>query len=235
MERHVPPADLTMADYQQPAKTDLLWVYEGVTAHVGYVLASRSGFWNAEQARDWWVAIGAKTASESGRTWRNLQDTADAVPVTMPATFTDYDWSSWTRGLDYYEEGSLIWLEAGAIISEQTRGRRTLDDFLAAFYGGPGGKAGVKTYTAQDVFDTLGRIAPYDWAGFFKTRLTSLSPLRSAASSAAAGASCTTRRRTHSSAPASACSRSDCKSVATASSPTSRVTVPPLLQGSCRA
>lgn len=170
------PADLTMADYQQPAKTDLLWVYEGVTAHVGYVLASRSGFWNAEQARDWWAAVGARTASQSGRTWRNLQDTADAVPVTMPATFTDYDWSSWTRGLDYYEEGSLIWLEAGAIISEQTHGRRTLDDFLAAFYGGPGGKPGVKTYTAQDVFDTLGHVAPYDWAGFFKMRLTSLSP-----------------------------------------------------------
>lgn len=169
------PRDLTMADYQQPGKTDLLWVYEGVTAHVGYVLTSRSGFWTAEQAREWWAAIAARTAGQGGRTWRTLQDTADAVPVTMPATFTDYDWSSWTRGLDYYEEGGLIWLEAGAIISEQTHGRRTLDDFLAAFYGGPGGKAGVKTYTAQDVFDALGRIAPYDWAGFFQARLTSLS------------------------------------------------------------
>jgi predicted metalloprotease with PDZ domain len=94
----------------------------------------------------------------------------------MPATFTDYDWSSWVRGMDYYEEGALIWLEAGAIIHDQTGGRRSLDDFLADFYGGAGGRATVKTYIARDVFDALGRIAPYDWAGFFQTRLTSLAP-----------------------------------------------------------
>lgn len=170
------PAGLVLPDYQQPAKTDLLWVYEGVTAHLGYVLASRSGFWNAEQAREYWAVIAARTAKATGRTWRNLQDTADAVPVTMPAMFTDYDWSSWVRGLDYYEEGALIWLEAGAIIHDQTGGKRGLDDFLADFYGGPGGQATVSTYTAQDVFDALGRIAPYDWAGFFNTRLTSLAP-----------------------------------------------------------
>lgn len=169
------PADLTMRDYQQPAQTDLLWVYEGVTAHLGYLLASRSGFWSAEQAREYWACIAARTAIASGRTWRPLQDTADAVPVTMPATFGGYDWNSWVRGLDYYEEGALIWLEAGAIIHQQSGGQRTLDDFLAAFYGGEGGHASVKTYTAQDVFDALARIAPYDWAGFFKARLTSLS------------------------------------------------------------
>lgn len=170
------PRDLTMTDYQQPAGTDLLWVYEGVTAHLGYVLTSRSGFWNEEQAREYWAAIAAKTAAESGRTWRPLQDTADAVPVTMPAIFSRYDWASWVRGLDYYEEGALIWLEAGAIISERTGGKRSLDDFLAAFYGGEGGRAGVSTYTEQDVFATLNRVAPYDWAGFFHERLNSLSP-----------------------------------------------------------
>lgn len=170
------PADLTMGDFQQPAQTDLLWVYEGVTAHLGYVLASRSGFWTEEQAREYWAGIAAKVSFESGRSWRSLQDTADAVPVTMMAQFNGYDWATWLRALDYYEEGALVWLEAGAIISEQTGGKRTLDDFLAAFYGGEGGHATVKTYTAQDVFDTLGRIAPYDWAGFFHARLTSLSP-----------------------------------------------------------
>lgn len=170
------PAGLVLPDYQQPAKTDLLWVYEGVTAYVGYVLASRSGFWTGEQAREYWADIAARTARQTGRTWRNLQDTADAVPVTMPATFTDYDWSSWVRALDYYEEGALIWLEAGAIIHDQTAGKRSLDDFMAAFYGGPGGTASVDTYTERDVFDALGKIAPYDWAGFFHARLTSLAP-----------------------------------------------------------
>jgi predicted metalloprotease with PDZ domain len=168
------PVDLTLPDYQQPAKTDLLWVYEGVTAHVGYVLTSRSGFWTPAEARDYWASIAARVAAISGRTWRNLQDTVDSVPVTMPATFGDYDWNSWVRGLDYYEEGALLWLEVGAIINQETHGRSTLDDFLAAFYGGPSGLAAVKTYTAKDVVETLGRIAPYDWKGFFNTRLTSL-------------------------------------------------------------
>jgi predicted metalloprotease with PDZ domain len=132
------PADLTTSDFQQPAQTDLLWVYEGVTAHLGYVLASRSGLWTADQAREYWAGIAAKVTHHSGRTWRPLQDTADAVPVTMAQMFGEYDWASWVGALDYYEEGALIWLEAGAIISQQTGGQRTLDDFMAAFYGGPG-------------------------------------------------------------------------------------------------
>lgn len=79
--------------------------------------------------------VAAIAANRSGRSWRPLQDSADAVPLTMAQMYGDgdYDWRSWVGALDYYEDSALIWLEAGAIISEQTGGRRTLDNFMAAF------------------------------------------------------------------------------------------------------
>src|SRR5262249_15031502 len=35
------PADLATPDYQTPMKSDLLWVYEGLTEYLGFVLAAR--------------------------------------------------------------------------------------------------------------------------------------------------------------------------------------------------
>nr|OLE64194.1 MAG: hypothetical protein AUI36_09325 [Cyanobacteria bacterium 13_1_40CM_2_61_4] len=32
------PADLLTPDFQQPMRDDLLWVYEGLTQYLGYVL-----------------------------------------------------------------------------------------------------------------------------------------------------------------------------------------------------
>ena len=37
------PADLATPDYQQPMQDDLLWVYEGLTNYLGFVLTARSG------------------------------------------------------------------------------------------------------------------------------------------------------------------------------------------------
>lgn len=34
----------------------------------------------------------------------------------------------------------------------------------------------MKTYTADDVYAALGEIAPYDWKGFFKTRVYDVAP-----------------------------------------------------------
>ncbi len=37
------PADLTTPDFEKPMRTDLLWVYEGLTSYLGDVLSARSG------------------------------------------------------------------------------------------------------------------------------------------------------------------------------------------------
>ncbi len=171
------PADLYPDDYQQPERTDLLWVYESLTDYLGVVLASRSGFRSDVDSREYWAAIAAKVDHESGRTWRNMQDTADSVPLTMNELFfAPPGWSSWLRMLDYYDEGALLWLEANEIIVEQTHGQRSLEDFLRSFYAGEDGVVRVSTYQEQDVFHALNAVAPYDWSGFFKERLTSHNP-----------------------------------------------------------
>jgi predicted metalloprotease with PDZ domain len=86
------------------------------------------------------------------------------------------DWDSWRRGVDFYDEGDLIWLEADVTIRKLTNGVKSLDDFCKAFHGGEGGKAEVKPYTFDDVVNTLNTIAANDWKAFFKTRITDVAP-----------------------------------------------------------
>lgn len=171
------PADLYTPDFQTPERTDLLWVYEGATEYLADVLAARSGFSTIEQALDFWAADAADVDHQTGRTWRSLQDTIDSVPVTMLDLFSSPPgWRSWLRAMDYYKEGALIWLEANAIVEQQSGGARSLDAFFRLFFGGRGGAPNVKTYTKDDVLAALGRITPYPWAKFFEERLNSLSP-----------------------------------------------------------
>jgi predicted metalloprotease with PDZ domain len=168
------PQDLYRSNFQEPEKTDLLWVYESLTNFLGNVLASRSGIRSDTDSREQWAAIAAEVDHETGRAWRNLQDTADSVPVTMDELFLDPPgWNSWLRMLDYYDEGTLIWLEANEIIDKETHGKKSLDDFCRLFFGAKAGLSRVKTYTAGDVYTGLGKIAPYDWKKFFTKRLTS--------------------------------------------------------------
>jgi len=85
-------------------------------------------------------------------------------------------WLNWRRGTDYYDEGDLLWLEVATVIHRETHGQKSIDDFCQAFHGGPNHGAEVKTYTFDELVSTLNAIAPFDWAGFFHTRLDSTSP-----------------------------------------------------------
>ncbi|HTR98914.1 MAG TPA: M61 family peptidase, partial [Bacteroidota bacterium] len=106
-----------------------------------------------------------------GRTWRPLQDAADAAQILYGAR---PDWESYRRTVDYYDEGNLIWLDVDGIIREQTRGKKSMDDFCRAFHGGSDTPPLMKPYTLEDVVRTLNEVAPYDWAGYLNGRLTSL-------------------------------------------------------------
>jgi len=167
------PADLATPDYQKPMQTDLLWVYEGLTSYLGDLLSARSAIRNPEEARDNLAAIGAELQYRTGRSWRNLQDTADAVPAMEDFTPT---WQSWRRGLDYYDEDVLNWLWVDTLLRQQSGGSKSIDDFCYVFHGGPSGTAEVKTYSFDDVVNTLNGIAPYDWRKFWTERLTNHGP-----------------------------------------------------------
>ena len=167
------PADLTTPDYQQPMQDDLLWVYEGLTDYLGFVLTARSGLLTADQDRDDLAINAAALDHTPGRQWRNLQDTADAAPQLY---FAPEAWHSWRRSTDFYPEDTLNWLWADVIIRQQTKGKKTLDDFCQLFHGAPSTGPMVKPYTFDDVVNALNQIAPYDWRGFWTERLTNHGP-----------------------------------------------------------
>jgi predicted metalloprotease with PDZ domain len=167
------PADLATPDYKKPMQDDLLWVYEGLTSYLGDTLAARSGIRTTDQFRDNLASIAARLDHVPGRTWRDLQDTADGVPAMQGAP---PQWESWRRTVDYYDEDVLNWLWVDTIIREQTRGQKSIDDFCHLFHGGQSGPPEVKTYTFDEVVNTLNQVAPYDWRGFWTERLTSHAP-----------------------------------------------------------
>jgi predicted metalloprotease with PDZ domain len=163
------PAGLTANDYQTPIKTDLLWVYEGLTEYYALVLTARSGLWDPREFRDQLSATAMQMVYRPGRRWRSLQDTAVSAQLLFGASPA---WTSWRRGPDFYEEGALLWLEADVVIRQQSNSRKSLDDFARLFFGGRSGPPEVNPYTLDDVVAALNEIAPYDWRKFFADRVT---------------------------------------------------------------
>jgi len=167
------PADLATPDYQEPMQDDLLWVYEGLTDYLAAVLTARSGLLSGSDAREQLAITAATLDHTPGRTWRNLQDTADAAAQLY---FSPEAWRSWRRTTDFYDEDTLNWLWADIIIRQQSKGKKSLDDFCKLFHGAPSTPPAVKTYTFEDVVNTLNQVAPYDWRGFWHERLTNHGP-----------------------------------------------------------
>ena len=166
------PRDLATPDLQTPMQTDLLWVYEGNTSFLGDLLAARSGLFTPDDYRQTLADSAASLGpGRPGRAWRPLLDTAVAIPAMLGGG----GWSSWRRGSDYYQEGELVWLEVAGIIHQQNGGRKSIEDFLRLFYGGPNNGPEVKPYTFDELAALLNQITPYDWARLLHDRLESTS------------------------------------------------------------
>jgi predicted metalloprotease with PDZ domain len=169
------PADLWTPNFNVPMRNDLLWVYEGLTDYYGNVLAARSGMRTPEQARDVWAQIAANFEISPGRTWRSLEDTTDQAIISSHFTVPEI-WSSWQRSFDYYPESDLVWLDADTKIRELSGGKKSLDDFAKLFFGIENGSFVTVTYTLDDLVKALNTVQPYDWVGFFRTRVQDVNP-----------------------------------------------------------
>ena len=167
------PADMWTPDYRQPMRDNLLWVYEGQDQFWGWVMAARSGF----QSKD--LVLGSLASSagyysmQPGRGWRSVEDTTHD-PITAERKPLPY--TSLSRSEDYYSEGMLVWLEADQLIRQGSGGRKSLDDFARAFFGGVPGDLGHLTFTFEDVVAGLNAVYPHDWADFLDTRLRQPGP-----------------------------------------------------------
>jgi predicted metalloprotease with PDZ domain len=147
---------------------DLLWVYEGLTQYLGWVLAARSQLVTADLDRQFLALAAANLDNRAGREWRSLADTAISAQRLYDAR---PDWESMRRGVDFYDEGVLIWLEVDTTIRKQSHGKKSLDDFCRGFFGLPDGPPVVKPYTLESLAEALNTIAEYDWKAFFETRV----------------------------------------------------------------
>lgn len=169
------PVGLATTDYQMPMRTELLWVYEGLTRYLGdFVLTTRSGLRTSQESQDYlaWLAANLNN-NRPGRKWRTLEDTATAVQILYDAPG---EGSAWRRRTDYYDEGLLIWLEVDTIIRQLSHGQKSLDDFCRNFFGGHGGEPRVKPYTFDDLVAALNVIAPYGWRDYFSSHVTKINP-----------------------------------------------------------
>ena len=152
------PAGLATPNYQVPMVGDLLWVYEGLTEYLGDVLAARSGIWTPEQYRDRLAEIAARYDNRPGRTWRDLQDTARMAQVLYN---TGGAFDNWRLGTDFYDQGELVWLDVDTTIRMKSGGKKTLNDFVAAFHGLNGNTPPVVVpYTFDDVVAGLNAVVP---------------------------------------------------------------------------
>jgi predicted metalloprotease with PDZ domain len=162
-------ADLWTPDFRTPMQDSLLWVYEGQTQFWGYVLGARSGMLSKQDTLD---AIAATAATYGyatpGRTWRPLVDTTNDPIIAQRAP---QPWRSWQRSEDYYSEGQLIWIDVDRIIREQSRGKRSIDDFARAFFGMRDRDWGELTYTFDTVVETLNKVQPYDWRIYLEQKV----------------------------------------------------------------
>lgn len=162
------PAGLATPDFSEPMKGNLLWVYEGLTQYLGEILTARTGLLTPQDLRGKIAMVAAQLDHSPGRLWRPLQDTATAAQLLYDARD---DYANLRRGVDYYDEGTLLWLDVDVTIRQLSRGAKSLNDFCRSFEGGPGGNPELKTYTFDDVVAALNAVQRYDWAGFFRARI----------------------------------------------------------------
>jgi predicted metalloprotease with PDZ domain len=167
------PKGLATPDYQKPMEGDLLWVYEGLTQYWGDILAARTGLWTTQQFLDETAETAAAMNNTPGRMWRPLQDTADAAQLLYGAA---PEFETWRRGVDFYPEGFLIWLEVDTAIRQQSHGAKSLNDFGRLFHGGQNTPPKVVPYTFDDVVNALNQVTPYDWRKFLRDRLDTYGP-----------------------------------------------------------
>ena len=149
-----------------------MWIYEGLTQYIGEFLSARSGLRTEDDYREALARVAAYL-DWPGRSWRSLEDTAVAAPLLYD---TGRNWTAWRRGVDFYDEGWLIWLDADTLIRQQSHGQKSLDDFCRRFYGPPDSSPKLVPYTLDEVIAALNATLPFDWRGFFNARVYQVNP-----------------------------------------------------------
>ncbi len=167
------PADLATPDYEKPMQDELLWVYEGLTSYLGDLLSARSGIRTPEQFRELWPNLRPALITypaAAGATYRTPL-TASPPCRVHPASGNRGAAPSTTT-----TKNVLNWLWADTIIRQRTHGAQIHGRFLSPVPRRESGPPQVKTYTFDEVVNTVNQVTPYDWRAFWTERLTNHGP-----------------------------------------------------------
>lgn len=167
------PVGLLSPDFQHPMQGELLWVYEGLTSHLGNLLPTRAGFWTEELYREELALSAASLDAQAGRQWRPLGDTATAAQMLFVAPGEGRERR---RAADFYAESNFLWLDVDTLLREHSGGKVTLDTFCQRFHGGSNSGAALEPYTREDLIATLNALTPYDWQSFLSGWVDRLNP-----------------------------------------------------------
>jgi predicted metalloprotease with PDZ domain len=161
------PAGMRVRDFQETPDFRMIWVYEGLTNYLSYVIVARSdpeGALFAKWALGWDAATAQRQAPAGG--WRSLED----VCATAPVEAHDLPWEDRRREGAQYGEATLLWLEVDCALRCKTDGGKSLDDFCRSFFGrtaeGP-----VVTYDWDTIVGTLASLVDMDWSGLLRERV----------------------------------------------------------------
>ncbi|MEM7246401.1 MAG: hypothetical protein AAF533_13710 [Acidobacteriota bacterium] len=167
------PAGMDTPDFHTPKGTELLWVYEGLTQHLGVILNVRSGF-TSEEEYEWSLQRSVRNFRlRQGRDWRPLIDTCAASHTLRGGSES---WSHLRRSQDYYGEGALIWLEVDAVMRRLSRDETNLDEFSRRFFEHRPDEPNPRSFTRADVIEELSGLVQHDWEAFFRERLDEPGP-----------------------------------------------------------
>lgn len=169
------PEGLVTPNFQTPVITSGIWVYEGLTDYLSNVMTVRTGSATKEEFLDVLASKAAYYDRRPGMQWRDLDDVDTMAYPLWSSEDSSYD--NWRlNGFDFYSEGNLIWLDVDVTIRNKSNGKKSLNDFVALFYG-LGGDTSPKIvpYSFNDIVACLNQIVPNDWEGFLTERLHALS------------------------------------------------------------
>jgi predicted metalloprotease with PDZ domain len=169
------PEGLATPNFQTPVITSGMWVYEGLTDYLSNVMTVRTGSATKEEFLDVLASKAAYYDRRPGMRWRDLDD-VDTMAYPLWSN-EDSSYDNWRlNGFDFYSEANLIWLDVDVTIRNKSNGKKSLNDFVALFYG-LGGDTGPKvvSYSFHDIVACLNQVVRNDWGGFLTERLHALS------------------------------------------------------------
>ncbi len=70
----------------------------------------------------------------------------------------------------------MLWLDVDAKLSSLSGGSKSIDGFCRTFFGIENTPAMVNPYTYDQFVAALNAYQPYDWDGYFRTRVYAIAP-----------------------------------------------------------